>query len=127
MLAQPDVGFGASLEQRLQNLQVPGSLIVDNNWLRVSGAIGPASLQHAVKRRGASLIGNIWIGTCLDQDHGCVELAVDGGHQERRCVISLAWNVNPGAAGNERTNRINAPLACGKVKCGQTSDRVHQS
>src|SRR5207253_2266771 len=75
----------ARVEQRFHHVEVGGGLLLRFLRLRKARARLPLRADGGPQRRDAVTGGDeVRIGLVPDEEHGHVELTVDGGHQQRR-------------------------------------------
>ena len=126
MRVELDVRVRASVQKRLQQLEVLGLLVVVRARLRVVGLGRPVGLENREQRGDAVGVGGaVRVGAALDQLHGQVELAVEDGHQKRAGAVA-ADLVDVGPAVQQGEPRFDVPLARGVQQRGHAAGHADQ-
>ena len=125
LLGEAQVRIGALLEQRLHEVEIRDLLLVEGARLRIERARRPGHVERGIERRHAVARGGIRIRALIEQPLGEIEVAVDGGDQQRAGLVARADLVHIGAA----RRRASSPHRCsrrarrGSARCGRPACR----
>ena len=118
---QAEIWIGAAIEQRPCELKIIGALRGVIKRIRVFAFRRPPGIEHGVQRRGTVALCEVWIGAPIDEVHGHVEAAVDGGNHQGGGRISRIDLVDVDAALHKRLDGVEMALPGGKHQRRQAS------
>ena len=116
LVGEPGVWIGAGLEQGFHQLQVRGLFLLRAR-LGIERRGRPVDIDAAVQRACSHVVGEVGIRTALEQHHGQVEVAVDGGDHQGAALVTAVHPVDVGSRVQEQVHRCLVPLP-GRVEQG---------
>ena len=111
MAVQPHIGVRAGAQQRLEDIQVGGLLLLVLGGVGVGRPRRPLALDHGEQGRGPCTADQVRGGSAIEQLQCEVELAVDRGHEERGGLVAARGLIDVRSTIEQCRSRLGVPLS----------------